>query len=114
MTPRISLVAVCCSNDSVSSWNNRTFSMAMTAWSAKVWSKADLLIRKWPDLVTTNLYIADRDIFPEEGNAEGGSMPALPCKRTAFRKFIYLSLQIPDVEQSPFDHGSTTQRSAVK
>ena len=35
-TPRISLVAVCCSNDSLSSWNNRTFSMAITAWSAKV------------------------------------------------------------------------------
>ena len=36
MTPRISLVAVCCSNDSFSSWNSRTFSMAITAWSAKV------------------------------------------------------------------------------
>ena len=33
---QISLVAVCCSNDSLSSWNNRTFSMAITAWSAKV------------------------------------------------------------------------------
>src|SRR6266496_1161561 len=36
ITPRISLVAVCCSSDSLSSWNSRTFSMAMTAWSAKV------------------------------------------------------------------------------
>ena len=36
MTPKISLVAVCCSNDSLSSWNSRTFSMAITAWSAKV------------------------------------------------------------------------------
>ena len=36
MTPRISLVAVCCSNDSLSSLNNRTFSIAITAWSAKV------------------------------------------------------------------------------
>ena len=36
MTPKISLVAVCCSNDSLSSWNSRTFSMAMMAWSAKV------------------------------------------------------------------------------
>ena len=27
MTPRISLVAVCCSNDSLSSLNSRTFSM---------------------------------------------------------------------------------------
>ena len=36
ITPKISLVAVCCSSDSLSSWNSRTFSMAMTAWSAKV------------------------------------------------------------------------------
>ena len=37
MTPKISLVAVCCSKfDSLSSWNSRTFSMAITAWSAKV------------------------------------------------------------------------------
>ena len=41
MTPRISLVAVCCSNASqsvafLSSLNSRTFSIAITAWSAKV------------------------------------------------------------------------------
>ena len=43
MTRRISPVAVCCSSVSVrsrflasTSWNRRTFSMAMTAWSAKV------------------------------------------------------------------------------
>ena len=43
MTRRISPVAVCCSSASVrsrlrasSSWNRRTFSIAMTAWSAKV------------------------------------------------------------------------------
>ena len=47
ITPRISLVAVCCSRVSVSSrfrasssWNSRTFSIAMTAWSAKVWSSS--------------------------------------------------------------------------
>ncbi len=36
MTPRISLVAVCCSSDSLSSLNSLTFSIAITAWSAKV------------------------------------------------------------------------------
>ena len=47
MTRRISLVAVCCSSASVSallracsSVNRRTFSIAITAWSAKVWSNA--------------------------------------------------------------------------
>ena len=37
---RISAVAVCCSRASFVSLNNRTFSMAMTAWSAKVCSSA--------------------------------------------------------------------------
>ncbi len=47
MTRRISLVAVCCSSASVSarlracsSVNRRTFSIAMTAWSAKIFSSA--------------------------------------------------------------------------
>ena len=47
MTRRISLVAVCCSSASVrsafracSSVNSRAFSMAITAWSAKVSSSA--------------------------------------------------------------------------
>src|SRR6266540_2821453 len=50
MTRKISAVAVCCSSASVrsrlrasSSVNRRTFSMAMTAWSANVWSRASCL-----------------------------------------------------------------------
>ena len=53
MTRRISPVAVCCSSASVTSrlraWtssNSRTFSMAMTAWSAKSLQQLDLLIGK--------------------------------------------------------------------
>ena len=47
ITRRISLVAVCWSNASVRSWlrassavNSRTFSIAITAWSANVFSRA--------------------------------------------------------------------------
>ena len=36
ITRRISAVAVCCSSASFVSLNSRTFSMAITAWSAKV------------------------------------------------------------------------------
>jgi len=36
ITRRISAVAVCCSSASFVSLNNRTFSMAITAWSANV------------------------------------------------------------------------------
>jgi hypothetical protein len=38
MTFRISAVAVCCSSASFVSLNRRTFSMAIAAWSAKVFS----------------------------------------------------------------------------
>ena len=55
MTRRISLVAVCCSSASVrsllrapSSVNRRTFSIAITAWSANVWSSATCLSEKGP------------------------------------------------------------------
>ena len=59
MTAQISLVAVCCSSASVSSRlrasssvNSRTFSMAMTAWSAKVWSSAICLSVNGSDLAS--------------------------------------------------------------
>jgi hypothetical protein len=39
ITRRMSAVAVCCSSASLVSLNNRTFSIAMTAWSAKVFSR---------------------------------------------------------------------------
>ncbi len=63
ITRRISLVAVCCSSASVrsrlrasSSVNRRTFSIAMTAWSAKVLSSAICLSRE-----RTRLEPADGD-----------------------------------------------------
>ena len=55
MTFSTSDVAVCCSSASVSSAvractssNSRTFSIAITAWSAKVFSKLDLLVGERP------------------------------------------------------------------
>ena len=57
MTRRISLVAVCCSSVSVrsrfrasSSLNRRTFSMAMTAWSAKVFRSSICVVGERPGL----------------------------------------------------------------
>ena len=57
ITCRISLVAVCCSSASVrsaffacSSPSSRAFSMAMTAWSAKVVDELDLLSVNAPNL----------------------------------------------------------------
>ena len=58
MTCSTSEVAVCCSSDSVSSRvrccsasNSRTFSIAITAWSAKVVDQLDLLVGERPHFV---------------------------------------------------------------
>ena len=55
MTLSTSAVAVCCSSASLSSRvractssNSRTFSIAITAWSAKVVDELDLLVGEGP------------------------------------------------------------------
>ena len=40
MTRRMSALAVCCASASFVSLNRRTFSIAITAWSAKDWARA--------------------------------------------------------------------------
>ena len=47
-TFKMSPVAVCCSSASFVSLNSRTFSMAMTAWSAKVFSNSTWLCENKP------------------------------------------------------------------
>ena len=67
MTPKTSDVAVCCSSAwlrsrvfACTSSNNRVFSMAMTAWSAKVWKSSICLSVKGCDLGTTDRECANR------------------------------------------------------
>jgi hypothetical protein len=62
MTPSTSEVAVCCSSDSLrssvrwrSSLSSRTFSIAMTAWAAKVFSIASCLSESGPGARRTTL-----------------------------------------------------------
>ena len=55
MTFRISDVAVCCSSDSLVSLNSRTFSIAITAWSAKVLQQHNLLFGQGPGARRTTL-----------------------------------------------------------
>ena len=77
ITPRISLVAVCCSNASLSSLNNRTFSIAITAWSAKVLSKRDLLVGEWPDFRAADADRTDWNPFAKQRSAEHGPITML-------------------------------------
>ena len=79
MTRNTSAVAVCCSSDSVSSRvrscsasNSRTFSSAMTAWSAKVADEFDLLVGETLDPVAHQHQDADRPAFAQQRHAECG------------------------------------------
>src|SRR5262245_40503035 len=79
MTPRTSDVAVCCSSDSVSSRvractssNNRTFSIAITAWSAKVLTQIDLLVGEGLNGQAQQRHDADGRAFAQQRNAQHG------------------------------------------
>ena len=58
---------------SVSSLNNRTFSIAMTAWSAKVLSRAICLSVKWPYLRAADRNRSDRNAFSQQWRGKDSS-----------------------------------------
>ena len=77
MAPSTSLVAVCCSSDSVSSAvractssNSRVFSMAITAWSAKVVHELNLLVAERLHDLANQRDDADLGAFAQQGHAE--------------------------------------------
>ena len=83
MTRRMSAVAVCCSSDSVtsalrawSSLNSRTFSIAITAWSAKVLSSAICLSENGSGRRANDVDRADRVEFPQHRRAHEGAKPS--------------------------------------
>src|SRR4029434_11098690 len=72
MTWRISLVAVCCSRASFVSLNSRTFSMAMTAWSAKVCSRATCRSVKSPASLRRRAVVLERPAVRVGEDGVGG------------------------------------------
>ena len=70
-------VAVCCSSDSFVSLNSRAFSIAMTAWSAKVW-RCHLALRERPDLSTRDA--DDPDAQPVAEHRDKETLPEA-CSR---------------------------------
>ena len=81
MTSRTSEVAVCCSSDSLSSCvrfctssNSRTFSIAITAWSAKVVEQLDLFFGEWPHLSAREYERTDQHALAQERYPEHGSV----------------------------------------
>ena len=87
MTRRISPVAVCCSSASVSSRfrasssvNRRTFSMAMTAWSAKVCEQRDLLVGEGPP-VSLRRRRSRRSALPSRSIGTASTVRKPPCRK---------------------------------
>ena len=74
MTSSTSAVAVCCSSDSefacCSASNSRVFSMAMTAWSAKVVNQLDLLVGKGTNFLAGQPERPDQFAFVQHRNGQ--------------------------------------------
>ena len=100
MTPKISLVAVCCSNDSLSSWNNRTFSMAMTAWSAKVSSSLICAGVKGRTSDATCVQVSNEFPLLTKGNGQVGA----PSAGGTHHWEIVLRANVGNVERAVLAH----------
>ena len=69
MTLSTSVVAACCCSDSRSSLSRRVFSMAMTAWAAKLREQIDLLVGELTHLLAKNADRADKFVVLEHRDA---------------------------------------------
>ena len=123
MTRRISPVAVCCSSASVSSRlrvcssvNRRTFSMAMTAWSAKVWSSAICCVGERAELGAADLDGADGSALAEQRHGEDGPVAGAGLERSADREIgLVRRPAVVDVDGPPLRYrapASTTRDPA--
>ena len=88
MTCRISAVAVCCSSASVSSrfcacnsLNSRAFSIAITAWSAKVLSSAISFSENSPTAARPTKIDADAASLPQHRREDDRLWSLMPCSR---------------------------------
>ena len=89
ITCSTSAVAVCCSSASFVSLKSRTFSIAITAWSANVWSSASCLSERRPGAVADDRDRADGDGVAHHRHhghrAISGAAPGCACRRRTAR-----------------------------
>ena len=120
MTRRISAVAVCCSRASVSSRfrasssvNRRTFSMAITAWSAKVFEQRNLFVREGLHLIPPNVDGANGHTFAQERRGQHRPGRGAPACREAFHRLGEFRLgqrqEVLDVDRLPIAHHAPTE-----
>ncbi len=115
---RISLVAVCCSSASVrsrlrapSSVKRRTFSIAMTAWSAKVSYQLDLAVRERLDLRPKENDDTDRDSLPQQGHGNQRAVSVQALELASDRIFVLaLGREVVDVDAAALDRRASRHR----
>src|SRR6266702_3087116 len=97
ITRRISPVAVRSRLRPSSSVNSRTFSIAMTAWSAKVFSSSICLSENDR---------AERHAFPQQRDAEDRAVAELSSEGAAFWELLCLGLKIRHMNGPPLKHAA--------
>ena len=118
MTLSTSEVAVCCSSASVSSRvractssNRRAFSMAISAWSAKVVTSSICLSLNGCTTGRRQHDDADRDIVAQQRDAEDRAKTAMALR---VQGIFGVGENIRDVNRAPLDCDAACHRAAIR
>ena len=113
ITCSTSAVAVCCSSASLVSLNRRAFSIAITAWSAKVCSRAISARRERPDPVAQQRDHADRLALAQHRHRQHRA-EAAPRLAARARRGTRSSMQRNDVARRGSSRRSRNARPATE
>ena len=89
--------------------NRRTFSIAITAWSAKVVDQLDLLVGEGPYRLARQIDDADRRPFPQHRHAQHG--PDRRHLRRLQDSEFRIRQHVVDMDGSTFQHGAADDRA---
>jgi hypothetical protein len=120
ITPSTSAVAVCRSNDWLSSRvractssNSRTFSIVITRLACESCQQCNLLVREWPHLGATDRERADGLVLPQQGNAESGPVTETERALAAIGELIGGTLEVVHVHRFPINEGAPRDPAAL-
>src|SRR4030095_14820052 len=102
---KISAVAICRSNASFVSLNSRTFSIAITAWSAKVWRRL-ICCRENRPVASGHGDGAHGLALSEHRHRDQTPVAESPCYPSGARRRISVTLKVANMDQDTIDDGS--------
>src|SRR5262249_36674507 len=99
----------------LSSWNRRTFSMAITAWSAKIFSRAICLSVNGRTSVRPNRNHSDRSFLAQQWRAKDSPSSSALLKESRFRKLrVEFSGDVVDMDCRSVDHARPVGLSRLR